>query len=349
MSTELLQAWVNDEVVLSRPVLSFEDDLANGYLLAELLHRHSLVSKLDVFADKQAPNAKIENFRQLHPVLVDLGVKFDSRLANAMIAKKSGVALNLVYQLKLAIDSAKAAGAMPGFTAASGGSLGAAPQLGTSRVRTTRRVSSEAMQASHFESMMKKAAQDPKELAEALVVSQYNSFMLASTRRMEDVASQEANQNAAVSQQRRQLELSKQRESKRLMDEWEAEGRRKHAENLATHREREKGALRFELTRRDNKLRTGALADARAAADQVSGCSLRARPSSEAEAGSDPPPEAGSDPPPTCGRSGAPTSSALRTPRFRRPGASTSSRRRSSDSRPTLTPRPRSLRRTWAA
>jgi len=39
--------------------------------------------------------------------LVDLGVTFDSRLANAVITKKPGVALNLIYQIKLAIGSVR--------------------------------------------------------------------------------------------------------------------------------------------------------------------------------------------------------------------------------------------------
>jgi len=269
MSAELLLAWVNEEVRLTRPVLNFEEDLANGYLLAELLHRHMILPKLDGFSDKQGPNSKIENFRRLQPALVDLGVKFDSRLANAMMAKKSGVALNLIYQLKLAIDSAKAAGAL--YAGATGGGADAAAQLGNTRIRTQRRVVSDTMEASHFESMLKKSAQDPGELSQALALSQYNSFMLESVQRLEESSSQESHQHAAASQQRRQLEMGKMRESKRLMDEWQSEGYRKQRENLQKQKEREQQALRFELTRRDRKLRGAALDKARAAADGAGG------------------------------------------------------------------------------
>lgn len=271
MSAELLQAWVNDDVGLSRPVLSFEEDLANGFLLAELLHRHRILPKLEGFSDKQSVAAKMDNFRRLQPALVDLGVRFDSRLANAMITKRAGVALNLVYQLKLAIDSARSAGAMPALACATGGAADAAAQLGGTRVRATRRAASESMQAAHFESMLKKSAQDPKELAQALVLSHYNTWMVESAARIEQVGSQEAAQKAAVSQQRRQLELSKMREGRRLMDDWQAEGYRKQRENVLRQKEREKEALRFELTRRDRKARSAALEAARAAADQAGG------------------------------------------------------------------------------
>ena len=40
---ELLRSWVNDELKLSRPVSSFEVDMANGYLIGEILVRHGLL------------------------------------------------------------------------------------------------------------------------------------------------------------------------------------------------------------------------------------------------------------------------------------------------------------------
>ncbi|EOD14909.1 hypothetical protein EMIHUDRAFT_197559 [Emiliania huxleyi CCMP1516] len=87
MSAELLRGWLNDDVGLSRQVGSFEDDLANGYLIGELLHRHAVMtdSAFGGFKDQQAGAAiaKIQNFRQVQQALVDLGVTFDSRLANA--------------------------------------------------------------------------------------------------------------------------------------------------------------------------------------------------------------------------------------------------------------------------
>ena len=56
MSAELIRSWLNDDVGLSRQVGSFEDDLANGYLIGELLHRHALVtdSAFGGFKDQQA-------------------------------------------------------------------------------------------------------------------------------------------------------------------------------------------------------------------------------------------------------------------------------------------------------
>ena len=40
---ELLRSWVNDELKLSRSVSSFEVDMANGYLIGEILVRHGLL------------------------------------------------------------------------------------------------------------------------------------------------------------------------------------------------------------------------------------------------------------------------------------------------------------------
>ena len=44
---ELLRSWVNDDLQLSRHVNSFEKDMANGYLIGEILARHGLLRSMD--------------------------------------------------------------------------------------------------------------------------------------------------------------------------------------------------------------------------------------------------------------------------------------------------------------
>ena len=72
---ELLRSWVNDELKLSRSVSSFEVDMANGYLIGEILVRHGLLpghAPLDSLQDKESPNAKISNFGMVQQALLDL-------------------------------------------------------------------------------------------------------------------------------------------------------------------------------------------------------------------------------------------------------------------------------------
>ena len=110
---ELLRSWVNDELKLSRSVSSFEVDMANGYLIGEILVRHGLLpghAPLEALQDKESPNAKISNFGMVQQALLDLGVKFDSQIANSIMTEKKGVATNLCYQLRLGLQNAKGAG-----------------------------------------------------------------------------------------------------------------------------------------------------------------------------------------------------------------------------------------------
>ena len=87
--------------------------MANGYLIGEILVRHGLLpghAPLEALQDKESPNAKISNFGMVQQALLDLGVKFDSQIANSIMTEKKGVATNLCYQLRLGLQNAKGAG-----------------------------------------------------------------------------------------------------------------------------------------------------------------------------------------------------------------------------------------------
>ena len=225
---ELLRSWVNDELKLSRSVSSFEVDMANGYLIGEILVRHGLLpghAPLEALQDKESPNAKISNFGMVQQALLDLGVKFDSQIANSIMTEKKGVATNLCYQLRLGLQNAKGAGKPVTRRGV------AEPVLMGSTIKANRMPLSkfETMQSEHFDTLVRQAADDPKELSQAVNLSRFTDHMLTQQHEAEQFDQIRHEQQKAHVQQRRQLQLSKMREGTRLMDEWQSEGYAKHA------------------------------------------------------------------------------------------------------------------------
>ena len=145
---ELLRTWLNDDLGLSRPVDSFEADFANGYLIGEVLLRHGLLPNADSLADKSTPMAMVTNFNLLQQPLLDLGVDFSSKVANAIMTEKKNVATNLCYQLKLGLENAKDGGGRPVHRRGNSQQV-----LLGSTLRPTRTLLSkhEAMQQQHFD------------------------------------------------------------------------------------------------------------------------------------------------------------------------------------------------------
>ena len=94
-----LRQWLNDDIQLSRPVTSFEGDMANGYLMAELLVQLGLLSNLDGIVDSQTPSAMISNLTCVRKPLIDLGIAFGSKDANDVMVQKEGAASNLCYKV----------------------------------------------------------------------------------------------------------------------------------------------------------------------------------------------------------------------------------------------------------
>lgn len=48
--------------------------------------------------------AKIDNFTKLQPTLRKLQVKFDSKMIDGIMKEERGVALRLLYQLKMSLE-----------------------------------------------------------------------------------------------------------------------------------------------------------------------------------------------------------------------------------------------------
>ena len=225
-----------------RRVEDFEADMANGYLLAELLDAHGLLPAGSRVVDRENPSAKVQNLTICQQPLLDLGVKFSSKIANELMTETKGTAVQLVYQLKLGLENAKDGGGKPVHRRGHSQQV-----LLGSTLKPTRTLLSkhEAMEAQHFEALVKQQVQDPKQLAQALSLSRYTEHMIAQQQRDEELDQLRAEQYTAMVAQRRQLELSKLHEGSRLMREWQEEGYAKHAE-IAQEKGHEK-LLRFEL------------------------------------------------------------------------------------------------------
>ena len=78
--------------------------MASGYLFGEILSKLSLQPDFPSFQSDGSPDAMINNFTRLHPTLKQLGVKFDSNVANALMREEKGTAAQLLYSIKRAVS-----------------------------------------------------------------------------------------------------------------------------------------------------------------------------------------------------------------------------------------------------
>ena len=242
--------------------------MANGYLIAELLAAHGLLQAVGSVVDKETPSAKVSNLMAVQQPLTDLGIPFNSKIANELMTETKGTAVSLCYQLKLGLENASNGGARPVVRRGQ-----AEPVLLGSTLKSSRHILSkhEKMQSEHFESLVKQQVQDPKQLAQALSLAKYTEHMIAQQQRDEELDQLRAEQYTAMVAQRRQLELAKLHEGKRLMSEWQADGYAKHAQNVSRRRDDEKAKLRFELTCRSKKAAIIARQDEAAKQDMLAG------------------------------------------------------------------------------
>jgi hypothetical protein len=104
---EILRAWLNDTVVLSRPVLDIDRDFASGELLVDLLERlHQLPAGGAANAGgADTPAAQVARFVAAEPAVRALGIPYDSRVVAAVVAGKPGAATKLVFQVRTAMHA----------------------------------------------------------------------------------------------------------------------------------------------------------------------------------------------------------------------------------------------------
>ena len=243
--SQLLRSWLNDTTRCRGRSSTLRATWPTASSSASSLH--DLIPTMQGLLDKETPAAKVQNLTICQQPLLDLGVKFSSKIASELMTETKGTAVQLVYQLKLGLENAKDGGGKPVHRRGHSQQV-----LLGSTLKPTRTLLSkhEAMEAQRFEALVKQQVQDPKQLAQALSLSRYTEHMIAQQQRDEELDQLRAEQYTAMVAQRRQLELSKLHEGSRLM----RNGRRRSCHEArgeySQEKEDEKAKLRFELSRR---------------------------------------------------------------------------------------------------
>ena len=97
--TELLINWLNNEIVLSKPIKDLSIDFHNGYLFAELLFKTKQIPKLSLYKNTNNYKDIIYNFCHLQKSLMDMGIILDEKSRNEII--NSGPYTSKIYLYKI--------------------------------------------------------------------------------------------------------------------------------------------------------------------------------------------------------------------------------------------------------
>lgn len=80
-------------------------ELASGYVLGRIMAHLNMQPDFDKFDASGTPDARINNFTRLQDSLLKLGIRLDSRMANAIMTEEKGVAARLLYTIKVKTDA----------------------------------------------------------------------------------------------------------------------------------------------------------------------------------------------------------------------------------------------------
>lgn len=276
---ELLRGWCNDAVGLSRHVRSFEADFRDGCLFGEILDKYGLMDNARKLRATVDPQVMVANFNLLQPALRAVNVSINGRVASNVMTEKPGAAANIVYQLKVAIESAQRVGETgPASAKAEKHRTLARTTVSASR---TLRAPHEEMQQQTLDRYLRLKVDNPKELRMSHHLSKFTDEMerqqAAATRAAEKVrsagtahpptptphirsprgahariAQEKATSDAlrhAVSEEER--DRVRQRHDHR--EAFMAASRRRHAATMRSKRDVERDELRWELTTRQTR------------------------------------------------------------------------------------------------
>ena len=76
---ELLQNWLNNEIILSKTIDDIPYDFKNGYLFAELLFKTKQIPNLSLFKNSKEHKDIISNFCHLQKNFLDIGIILDEK------------------------------------------------------------------------------------------------------------------------------------------------------------------------------------------------------------------------------------------------------------------------------
>lgn len=258
---ELLKRWVNG--LGTSPITNFERDLSNGFCFGEILAHpdYDLLTaeSFAAFMANDSAEAKVTNFQLLAPVFRDLGIKFDSLMANQIMVEKQGVALRLLHQIKQSLQSlqqnafstsSKVLGFDPEQTQStketgSVAYLSSQKSLGKTRY--------EDIEKSRFDDRMRK-----------MVPNSYEQKLASHLKKFQDHADDVATENYELQEEddaregqervdRRQGMLDRYQQNKQFGQEWQSQGVAVHRANMSNRRTEIKRSLRFELAQTTNK------------------------------------------------------------------------------------------------
>ena len=97
--TELLINWLNNEIVLSKPITDLSIDFHNGYLFAELLYKTRQIPNLSLYKNTSNYKDIIFNFCHLQKSFMDMGIILDEKSRNEII--NSGPYTSKIYLYKI--------------------------------------------------------------------------------------------------------------------------------------------------------------------------------------------------------------------------------------------------------
>ena len=104
MSEVPLINWLNTDVKLSKQITSIPEDFQNGYYFAEILHIFGLIPNFSSYTNSTKKKDISKNYQYLTKAFVDLNIKFNDDKRNQVLNKQKGIAAQLLFQIKQALD-----------------------------------------------------------------------------------------------------------------------------------------------------------------------------------------------------------------------------------------------------
>eukprot|EP00892_Ulva_mutabilis_P002598 jgi/Ulvmu1/12339/UM089_0023.1 len=163
---EVLTQWISADAGVQ--IVSLEEDLASGYNLGKILNKLNLQPDFDQFDESGTPDAMINNFTRLQPTLKHLGVRLDSRRANAIMCEEKGAAAQIIYDIRAAVKEHQGT-LKSSYAPPLGKSLGIKSELNRTLLEARHHRSQlhnfEYFQGEHFEDLLRRHAKNPKAIA----------------------------------------------------------------------------------------------------------------------------------------------------------------------------------------
>lgn len=258
---ELLKKWVTQLGIT--PVSNFERDLSNGFCYGEILAHpdYDLLTAeaFSGFMSNDSAEAKVGNFQMLAPVMRDLGIKFDSLLANQIMTEKQGVALRVLHQIKQAVTalqqnafsaSSKVLSFEPGST--QNKEVGSVAYL--SSQKSMGKLRYEDIEKTRFDDRMRKMVPNSYEQKLAGHLKKFQDHADAVNEENRELADDDDVRTRQEQVERRQGMLDKYHQNKQFSQEWQAQGVAVHRSNITNRRAEQKRSLRYEMAQTTNKI-----------------------------------------------------------------------------------------------